>query len=573
MISLRIRITALAAMIAIFSVSVSALAGVYSARRSVRDQQSSTAQLVLGDVRKQLRQLIDTVAFEVREYAVWDELYEQMPQPSSAWADINLRPGKDNGQVCQEFVLLSTTGLIGRYRAGAQQSVPDDAATVAALGHMGKRAPSSGIALVHGTPVLWSAQEIRRSDGTGDSTEVLIGLASINSKVRERFYLNGWSLAFSPTDEKSRGPTVTLIGSQTNVSCIEPAGDGGLRITVAEQSNGGDVIVYNANKAIIIAGVITALLATLVGVILGFYWLRPIHHLAEACRRRTRDSGHVLPVDQTLTEAAVLGTALKELIDAEQVHHHELMAVLDRERTTSAVQRRFLSQLGQEFGVPIRQLINSIDRLAQHNGRLPPDEVVAIQHTVQLLEERFHEVLGLTAGDDSFGASSEHTLIEYLSGIAELLRPVATRRGVELQVGASDERVLLDTRLFTPVLVNVVANAIAATTHGRVEITARPGANGGTCWTVSDTGSGLPSAVAAEIENIANHRGSAIGVAGLGLGLTLVLANLQALGGRMTIRSSGPAGTVLQIDLPAHQSASARLQLMQTPGRPVRYTG
>lgn len=550
---LNLRIATLAALVALFATSVSALAGVHSVRRSLREQQEGAALSCLEEVHIQLRQLEETLAFEVRDYAVWDELYEQMPKPSPSWAEINLRPGKDTGRVCQVFILAAEGQVIGRYHSGDQRwlgPASGDPAPTASLLPLVERALGSGIAVLDGLPVLWSAHPITRSDGTGRPRGVMLGLAYFNQRVVARFHLNGWVASFAPDAKTGGDPQVVFSGNSVSANGIEPALGGGLRITVSEKDSQTAAVAFRANNAIAIAGMITAVVATLAGIALGFHWVRPIHQLAEACRRRAHEPGHALPIDQTLTEAAVMGSALQALIEVEQTQRNDLAAALDRETTASAVQRRFLTQLGHEFGDPIRQLIASVDRLVALDGRLPPEEVAATRQVAQLLEERLHEVLGLTAGNNPDSIGSEQDLNEYLDGIAELLRPVAARRGLAIHAEAPAERVMLDTGLLTPVLVNLAANAIAATHQGMVRLSAQVTENDGTSWTVADSGSGLPAAVAAAFASAEYHDGTAPGMSGLGLGLTLVLANLQALGGRLRVVSTSSTGTELQITLP-----------------------
>jgi signal transduction histidine kinase len=573
--SLRARIAILTALVALLAVSVSALAGVHSTRLGVREQRMRGAVQRLEDVRIRLDQAIAGLGHEVEDYAGWDELYEHMPVPAPAWTAINLVPGKNPGGLTQVFAIVLDGRLVGRYRFGsAPHGEPDadDPAPSADLVDLAGRPSGEGVGVFGGRPVLWAIRRITRSDGTGRPRGTLIGLAYITPAVVASFQFQGWSLEMSADTSHPEGTGIAFADDRISASRSEAGIGGGLRVTASEQGGEAEAIAFRANNAIAIAGLATALLATLAGVALGLHWVRPIHRLAEACRQRAIDPGHPLPVDHDLDEATVLGAALNDLVAAERRHRDELAAALDREITANAVHRRFLAQLGHEFGGPLRQLTQAVDRLAGNDGRLPPEEVAAASQVAQLLEERFQEVLGLAAGHEEATGGSERDLSDYLAGIAEMLHPVAQRRAVELRIETAGGRVMIDARLLTPVLVNLAANAIAASRQGGVVLGAQRFDDGSSAWTVGDTGSGLPDPVTAAL-GASGPLGPAMPEApGLGMGLALVLANVHALGGRLQVVSTGPQGTVIRVDIPVRQRTGV-FAVSRTPPHPQRYVG
>lgn len=557
---LRIRIAILAALVALLATSVSALVGVRSARQGAREQQARIATRGIEDVRDHIRQMLVDLGGETEDYAWWDELYAQMPRPTNEWSSINLQPGRSGSGLTQVYALVVGENLIGRYRFGRPPQLTPDTADPAApweIVALARRRAQGGIAILSGRPALWASRPILRSDRKGPEVGTLVALSYLSADLISRIQVRGMTLSYEPSNGvQEEDIQVGFIYGRVWASTVEPAVGGGLKFTVQEQGNESEVIALRTNQAIVLAGVITAVLATLAGVALGWHWVRPINDLAAACRRRAADPRHPLPRHLGLSEAQVLAAALVDLVESERQQRDELAATLARETTSNAVHQRFLGQLGQEFGTPIRQLIHVVDRLAAQDGHLAPDEVAAARQLAETLEERFHEVLGLAAESTSEVGGSERDLADYAASLRELLRPVAARKGVELVVEAPAERALVDGRLLTPVLVNLTVNAITAAAGRRVTVRVVLASDGGMSWTIADTGPGMDPVLAGAITEACVRNEVLPGTPGIGLGLVLALANVRALAGRLSLDRSGPDGTVFTVHLPPLRAGS-----------------
>jgi signal transduction histidine kinase len=316
-----------------------------------------------------------------------------------------------------------------------------------------------------------------------------------------------------------------------------------------------EAAVLRSKEIVFITGLITAVVAVLIGTWLGWSWLKPIIVLADWCRRRAHDPSAALPNVGNLSEARDLAHGLSELLQAQRGSEEALAAALDRETTVNAVHQRFLTQLGQEFGQPIRRLINTIDRLHLQSGRMEPEDVEASRQAALQLEERFQEVLGL-AQDDSAEPSplSQRHVDDYLSGVVELMRPVAARRGLTLQYQAPHQLLPIDARLLTPILVNLISNAFKA--MGSVSVEVRID-RGDSVWHIADTGPGLPGDLADRV-GAACVRGEVLpGEPGMGLGLALSLANARALGGQLRLINQAK-GATFELRVPAQSVSTTR---------------
>jgi len=549
--SLRGRIAALAALVALLAITVCAWVGSRAAGHGVVEQRVRTGMEELEDLRHLLGRLGLDLAHAVAAVASEPELIRRMPRPDSEWARNHLAPGRQPGGLLQALALVHDGRVIGRFRHLDQRAAepsPHDPAAPGELESLARASASSGLAVLGGRPALYAAAAVR--DRSGPSHGTLIGVAYLRPDVLDRLRTGGWRLTLEAVPGDAGAPAeATRDGDTVVVRARMPAEGGALGVELTEDVGHRRLLALRANRAIILAGLATALAATAIGITLGWRWVRPLTLLAAACRSRAVDGEAPLPSLRGLTEADAIRDALAALIEAERRNRDALAAALDRETTANLVHARFLAQLGHEFGQPIRALIATIDRLEAGGGRLPPEELAHARQVALTLEERFQEVLGLASEVRERGGS-ERDVAAYLAGVAELLAPTAARRGLRIDTAVGCARAVIDARLLTPILVNLAANAIHATSAGGVRLRADGEPSGGTRWTVADSGPGIEAGLATRIAD-ACARGEVLpGSAGIGLGLALALANARALGGRLRLAANGATGATFELVLP-----------------------
>jgi len=147
--------------------------------------------------------------------------------------------------------------------------------------------------------------------------------------------------------------------------------------------------------------------------------------------------------------------------------------------------------------------------------------------------------------------------------IVELVRPLATQRGIVTQVVApesGDVVVAADRQRLNQVLMNLVSNAIKYNrSNGRVTIAFEPAAAGRMRITVTDTGAGIPPAKLALLFRPFERLGAEqTDVEGTGLGLAVARGLAEAMGGSLGVESRVDEGTTFWIELAV--SAFSRLK-------------
>lgn len=145
-----------------------------------------------------------------------------------------------------------------------------------------------------------------------------------------------------------------------------------------------------------------------------------------------------------------------------------------------------------------------------------------------------------------------------------LVGPLAAKHGVDLRPTASQPAGLVhaDRTRLRQVLVNLLSNGIKYNRPGgQVEVTLA-GGDGSVQLAVTDTGRGLTAQQLAALYQPFNRLGAESGnIEGTGLGLVIAQQLMQAMNGRIDVRSSPGSGSTFTLTLPAAAAAA-------TPARP-----
>ncbi|HEX9953196.1 MAG TPA: HAMP domain-containing sensor histidine kinase [Rubricoccaceae bacterium] len=136
--------------------------------------------------------------------------------------------------------------------------------------------------------------------------------------------------------------------------------------------------------------------------------------------------------------------------------------------------------------------------------------------------------------------------------VAELYGPVADEKGVVLDVEADDGvEVTADRRRLGRALANLVDNAVKYTPPGGRVVVRAGRTEGGPTVSVADTGPGIPETDLPWIWDRHFRGDQSRATRGLGLGLSLARALVEAHGGRVEVESRPGQGAVFTVHLPA----------------------
>jgi signal transduction histidine kinase len=218
----------------------------------------------------------------------------------------------------------------------------------------------------------------------------------------------------------------------------------------------------------------------------------------------------------------------------------------------------FLSVVSHELRTPLTSIRGSLGLLASGRLTAAPDKArrmieLAVDNTDRLVR-LVNDILdveriasGATAIDRAWCDGTE-----LARRVAESLRPVAERAGVELIVSGDETRIFADTDRLIQTLTNLVDNAIKFSPRGeRVEIIAR-NRTGAVQFEVRDHGRGIPEhkleAIFDRFQQVdasdAREKG------GTGLGLAICRGIVRQHGGSIWAERPDDGGSVFRFTIP-----------------------
>jgi signal transduction histidine kinase len=272
--------------------------------------------------------------------------------------------------------------------------------------------------------------------------------------------------------------------------------------------------------------------------------LRPLTNLNETIREimRTGKVQSRVPVHQT-------GDALDEL-------GLQVNAMLDRIEALIAGMRGALDNVAHDLRTPMMRL-RGIAETAVQSG----DDPAALREALaDCLEESDRVVAMLNTlmdiSEAETGTMRLHrervNLTELVRQAVELYEDVAEEKQVALQNQASgDLWIDVDRSRMRRVIANLLDNALKYTpAGGRVEI-ATSRVSDDVLLSVRDTGVGIPVEELPKIWERLYRGDKSRSERGLGLGLSLVKAIVEAHGGRVTVESAPDQGSRFVLRLPA----------------------
>jgi two-component system OmpR family sensor kinase len=309
----------------------------------------------------------------------------------------------------------------------------------------------------------------------------------------------------------------------------------GSRIAVSQQTEVRDEIARHSALRVLLpllllAPVLMLLVAQLVRGMLG-----PIARLSREVDARSQHELHALPERGVPSEIQPFITAINRL--------------LARMQQAMAVQRRFVADAAHELRSPLTALSLQAERLqgAEMSGQARE----RLQVLCQGIERGRHlldQLLGLARSyDGADEAAPPLSLQKVCRLVLEDLLPLAEAKGIDLGVVLGDDVCVAAPEAdLAAILRNLVDNAIRYTpTGGHVDVRVARRAEHAVVQ-VEDNGPGIPADERARVLD-PFYRILGTQQLGSGLGLSIVQAVVQHLGGRIEIDDSPTFGRGLRV--------------------------
>ena len=251
---------------------------------------------------------------------------------------------------------------------------------------------------------------------------------------------------------------------------------------------------------------------------------------------------------------------LEEIVAARTAEVKEkadkLELALHREKSQSALQRKFVSLVSHEFRTPTAIIDGAAQRLLRHKDNITPDEVELRVGKIRSAVQRMIGLIDTTLYATRLDEGKIDVRMEPCN-IDNLLREVCERQSeispahqIVLETKNLPNDILADNRLLDQVFTNLLSNAVKYSPESPI-ITVKGWNDGENALvSITDQGIGIPAEDMEHMFQRFFRARTAEGFEGTGIGLSMVKEFVNLLGGSIGVDSLEGEGTTFTVRLP-----------------------
>jgi two-component system OmpR family sensor kinase len=284
--------------------------------------------------------------------------------------------------------------------------------------------------------------------------------------------------------------------------------------------------------------------------------LKPLKAIADDLERRSEFDWEQIPDAEFPTEIQPFVLAIRRL--------------LARVAASVAEQRRFLADAAHELRSPLTALSLQAERLDAAD--MPAEarrRVTVVRRGIARTRRLLEQLLALARAQNETSRAQAVSLNSAIRNALENLMPLADEKRLDIGLVSRREVTLRASEIdLTMLLKNLIDNAIRYTPEGgRIDLAVEVRENGATL-NIEDTGPGIPLE---ERERVFDpfHRIIGTDEFGSGLGLSIVKAIVERLGGDIALGSSPAGGLAVVVTLPTSLIRDAPAETVVAEAKPV----
>ena len=249
---------------------------------------------------------------------------------------------------------------------------------------------------------------------------------------------------------------------------------------------------------------------------------------------------------------------VRNLIQSKQFHTE---AVKQRRRAEKAdkAKTEFLSQMSHEFRTPLNAILGFSQLLIDDSDapliESQQDELVHIKQAGEHLLGLVNELLDISkieAGQIDLEIESVQ-FAPCINGAIQQIRPIAKEQKIEILPYSipTGIEVQIDKKRLHQVLLNILSNAIKYNSqNGTIQILYKELDNNFIRIAVKDTGNGLSEEQQSRLFKAFERVGQGSAIEGTGLGLVICRQFIEAMGGKVGVKSKEGEGSVFWMEIP-----------------------
>jgi signal transduction histidine kinase len=256
-------------------------------------------------------------------------------------------------------------------------------------------------------------------------------------------------------------------------------------------------------------------------------------------------------LDQVQAQKAII-----ERKSQKEMHNAEL--ALARQIEMNALKSTFLAMTSHEFRTPLTGILSSTEILRHYGGKLTDAErdslFDSVDTAVQRMTDMLDKVLTIGRADADLlefrpAKVNLPSLCQRLVDEASLYKG-AGAASVTLQIDFAEELALVDTKLLSHCLGNLLGNAIKYSPAGGAATLVVHRNDGAILFEVSDQGIGIPAEDLPKLFSTFHRAGNVGNIPGTGLGLAIVKRAVERHNGTIQVDSVLGRGTRFLVTIP-----------------------
>ncbi len=248
-----------------------------------------------------------------------------------------------------------------------------------------------------------------------------------------------------------------------------------------------------------------------------------------------------------------------------------LQSALRRADRANEAKSEFIASLSHEIRTPLNAILGSTELLLEADSieaSAAREHARTVRAATDAALEIVNDILDLAKIEAGHAElrQEEFDLTEVLENIEQVFRAQSEGKGIAFRIDLAEDlpRVVLGDRTrVRQVLYNLVSNAVKYTARGEITVSVARAADSGSaqvCFTVRDTGIGIPSASLPTLfdpffqvegrHGVGPARTSSRGHQGSGLGLSITRGLVTRMGGRIQVNSEENRGSEFRVLIP-----------------------
>lgn len=280
--------------------------------------------------------------------------------------------------------------------------------------------------------------------------------------------------------------------------------------------------------------------------VLAYFLTRPLARLSKASREIALGNYAYRSSIRSKDEIGAVSRDFDLMADNLQAGIEELQSAMER-------QNQFIGNFTHELKTPMTSIIGYAD-LLRSRALSSEDQLDAANYIFsegKRLERLSLKLLDVFVSENETLTFTKASALDIISSLVSHLKPVLAEDQIFLECECEPGFCMLDTDLFSSLLVNLIENARKALTDGGIIKVCSVMTADGCRITVSDNGKGIPQDAISHLTEafyrVDKARARAQGGAGLGLTLCAQIVRLHR--GTMTFESKEGLGTVVTAEL------------------------